>query len=418
MAESNQPSRRQRVEPGIYTRTDATGRQAFEIGFRDSQGKQRWRRVEGGIKAARRALADAHAARGRGERVAADPRMTFNAAADAWWDARATQLRSTTQAVYGSSLKRLRDRFGRMRLSDIAPADVAAFVTAQQRAGFKGWTIKGQLSVLSAVFKYAGRHLGFASTNPLTLLERQEKPDTEDERPKRVLTPDELSRLLSAVDEPYRTIFELTAETGARLGETLGLVWGEIDFDRATVTFTHQLDRNGRRVALKTRRSRRCLEVTPALISKLRTHRLASVRSGPHDFVFTTRNGTPHDHRNIGGRVLARAVKRAGLEAVERDGVIVEHAPTFHSLRHSHGSALIAAGWDLEEVSSRLGHADVGTTQRAYVHAYDAARRSDERRNRLAALYATGAPAQLGVTAHPERRLTTQLSTVTPAPRL
>ena len=389
MAKSNQPSRRQRVEPGIYTRTDATGRQAFEIGFRDSQGRQRWRRVEGGVKVARRALAEAHAARGRGERVASDPRMTFNAAADAWWEARATQLRPTTQAVYGSALKRLRDRFGRMRLSDIAPSAVAAFVTAQQRDGFKGWTIKGQLSVLSAVFKYAGRHLGFAGTSPLTLLERQEKPDTEDERPKRVLTPDELHGLLAAVDEPYRTIFELAAETGARLGETLGLVWGEIDLEGATVTFTHQLDRKGQRVALKTRRSRRCIEITPALASKLRKHKLAADRSGPHDFVFTTRNGTPHDHRNIAGRVLARAVKRAGLEAVERDGVVVEHAPTFHSLRHSHGSALIAAGWDLKEVSARLGHADIGTTQRAYVHAYDAARRSDERRSRLAALYAT-----------------------------
>ena len=409
MAQSNQPSRRQRVEPGIYTRTDATGREAFEIGFRDSQGKQRWRRVQGGIKAARKALADAHSARGRGERVAADPRLTFNVAADGWWEARAMQLRPTTQAVYGSALTRLRDRFGRMRLSDITPADVAAFVTAQQREGFKGWTIKSQLSVLSAVFKYASRHLGFAGTSPLTLLERQEKPDTEDERPKRVLTPDELARLLAAVDGPYRTIFELAAETGARLGETLGLVWGEIDFDQATVTFTHQLDRNGRRVALKTRRSRRCIEITPALASKLRSRRLATVRSGAHDFVFTTRNGTPHDHRNIGGRVLARAVKRAGLEAVRRDAEIVEHAPTFHSLRHSHGSALIAAGWDLEEVSARLGHADVGTTQRAYVHAYDAARRSDERRNRLAALYATAAPAQPGVTAHPERRATTQL---------
>ena len=115
----------------------------------------------------------------------------------------------------------------------------------------KGWTIKGQLYLLSSVYKYAGRRLGFAGASPLTLLERQEKPGTEDERPKRVLTPGELARLLSAVDQPYRTIFELAAETGARLGETLGLVWGEIDFDQATVTFTHQLD------GLRNRRLRR-----------------------------------------------------------------------------------------------------------------------------------------------------------------
>jgi integrase len=168
------------------------------------------------------------------------------------------------------------------------------------------------------------------------------------------------------------------------------IVWSNVDFDAATLTFTHQLDRHGQRVALKTTRSRRCIEVTPALVAKLRKHKMASGRSGPHDLVFVSRGGTAHDHRNIAGRVLARAVKRAGLEAVMRDGEVIQHAPTFHNLRHSHGSALIASGWDIEEVSARLGHTNTATTQRAYIHAYDAARRSDQRRSRLTAMYAAG----------------------------
>src|ERR1017187_7694444 len=84
---------------------------------------------------------------------------------------------------------------------------------------------------------------------------------------------------------------------------------------------------------------------------------------------------------------LAAAVKRAGLGTVEVGGEVVQRAPTFHDLRHSHASALIAQGWDIEEVSARLGHADIATTQRTYVHAFDAARRSDERRGRLDRLY-------------------------------
>jgi integrase len=67
--------------------------------------------------------------------------------------------------------------------------------------------------------------------------------------------------------------------------------------------------------------------------------------------------------------------------------VVVQPAPTFHSLRHSHASALIAAGWDIEEVSVRLGDTNVASTQRIYVHRFDAAGRSDDRRNRLAALF-------------------------------
>ena len=93
--------------------------------------------------------------------------------------------------------------------------------------------------------------------------------------------------------------------------------------------------------------------------------------------------------------MLARAVKRAALDAVVRDDSVVEPAPTFHNLRHSHGSALIAAGWDIEEVSARLGHANVGTTKRAYVHAYEAARHSLQRRSSLTAL----TPMTIAVTA-------------------
>jgi len=81
----------------------------------------------------------------------------------------------------------------------------------------------------------------------------------------------------------------------------------------------------------------------------------ASAYSGPHDLVFATATGAGQDHRNV-LRVVAAAAKRAGLgEVKDRDGRVVEHAPTFHALRHAHGSALIAAGWDIEEVAARPG---------------------------------------------------------------
>jgi integrase len=67
-------------------------------------------------------------------------------------------------------------------------------------------------------------------------------------------------------------------------------------------------------------------------------------------------------------------------------------------------TALIAAGWDIEEVSARLGHANIGTTQRIYVHAYDAARRSEQRRSRLAPMYEADQPAsECSVTTLPVR---------------
>jgi integrase len=389
MSTSKATPRRVPVEPGIWT--SPSGK--YEIGWRDASGKQRWRIVPGGIRAARAALAEEHARRTRGEKIATDPRLRFDQAADAWWTARVLKLRPATQNAYGAGLAHLRKRFGRSRLSDVTPTDVAAYVSAMQAAGFKGWTIKGHLTVLSSIYTYSARHLGLVGVNPVSLLDRVERPSSDDEKPKRILTADELRALLDGIDSDYRALFELGSVTGARLAEVLGLAWKNVDFEAQTVTFTHQLDRNGQRAPLKTKRSRRVLELTPQLILTLRRHKLATVYSGPHDLVFTSKTGRGHDHRNIGGRVLSRAVRRAGLQAVERNGMTIQPAPTFHALRHSHASTLIAAGWDIAEVSARLGHSSIATTQRIYVHRFDAARRSDDRRNRLAVLY--GETAQL-----------------------
>ncbi len=382
-------TRRSRVESGIFRRPD----KRLEIGWRDAQGKQRWRVVEGGIKAARNALAQEHAKRARGEAVAADPRLTFNDAADAWLEARVGRLRPGTQRAYAVGLKHLRARFGRQRMTAITPADVAAYV--ESKGALKGWTVKGHLTVLSAVFKYANRYLGVTTPNPVSMLDSVERPKTDDEKPKRILNGDELSRLIASVNERHRLIFEVAAETGCRIGEVLGLTWEDIDVTGQTITVAYQLDRQGQRVQLKTARSRRVLEVTPRLAGELRKHEAAADRTAPNDLVFTRRTGVGHDHRNI-GRVLAKAAERAGLD----------HAPTFHDLRRTHASALIAQGWDVESVSARLGHADVTTTQRAYVHAFDAANRSDERRAKLSALYGSAMEATGRKRAKPKRPTT------------
>jgi integrase len=43
---------------------------------------------------------------------------------------------------------------------------------------------------------------------------------------------------------------------------------------------------------------------------------------------------------------------------------------TFHALRHSHASALIAAGVDVVTVSRRLGHSSPAITLRVYAHLF------------------------------------------------
>jgi len=137
-------------------------------------------------------------------------------------------------------------------------------------------------------------------------------------------------------------------------------------------------------VPLKTERSRRTVELPDTLVSLLRGLKLQSPASGPNDYVFAARDGKPHDHRNVAGRALARAVKRAGLDSDE--GL---PAPTFHSLRHGFASSWIASGGDLVELSAHLGHRDPSVTAAVYSHEFESAARSPERRARLDAMFGT-----------------------------
>lgn len=55
-----------------------------------------------------------------------------------------------------------------------------------------------------------------------------------------------------------------------------------------------------------------------------------------------------------------------------RDAVKSRKLPkiTFHALRHSHASALIAAGLDIVAISTRLGHASPALTLNVYSHLF------------------------------------------------
>jgi integrase len=57
-----------------------------------------------------------------------------------------------------------------------------------------------------------------------------------------------------------------------------------------------------------------------------------------------------------------------------RDAVKSRKLPkiTFHALRHSHASALIAAGLDIVAISTRLGHASPALTLGVYSHLFNA----------------------------------------------
>jgi hypothetical protein len=149
----------------------------FEVGFRDSAGKQRWRTVEGGIMAARAARDDALGRRGRGELLRPNPALSFGAAADGWLAGQVADLRPATRALYESAVRvHLRPRWERRRMDRIAVDDVAGLVRELRAGGKSEWTIAGVLKAANRVFKFAARRMGWHGANPVAGLDEHERP--------------------------------------------------------------------------------------------------------------------------------------------------------------------------------------------------------------------------------------------------
>jgi integrase len=389
MSSSNATPRRRR-EPGdrnrnIYRRYD--GR--FEIGYRDSSGRQRWTHAYDTITAARAARDDLLGRKARGDRVQPNPRLRFGEAADRWLAGQAVDLRPATQAIYRNAIdNHLRPRWGRQRLDAIAVDDAANLVRELRASGLADNSIVGIIQVANRVFKYAQRRLDWRGVNPISLMERSERPKTTGAK-RRIYQGNELTQTLAAARGQWRALFTLAAVTGARLSELLGLTWADLDIENpaeASIAFTHQIDRRGQRAPLKTDDSEGIVVIPRAAATMLRRHRARSAYGGPHDFVFATRTGRPLSQRNV-CRALKAAQKRARTRDsgptfpdLHEDAPVPRGAvPSFHSFRHTAASYALAAGDTAEEVSWMLRHKTPAVTRAIYLQEV----KSRERRGRL-----------------------------------
>jgi len=164
-----------------------------------------------------------------------------------------------------------------------------------------------------------------------------------------------------------------SAECGLRLGEVVGLRWGDVDLAERRVTVRRAIyqapGRNGEAPHRVEKPPKAGREATVALTSGLA--RLLSewfsvsvVETGASasGYVFPARDGGPLGIYTP-NQALGRLCRRAGL--VDDAG---RPLVSWHGLRHSCASNMLAAGVPLPDVSAQLRHADVSVTARVYAH--------------------------------------------------
>jgi len=271
------------------------------------------------------------------------------------------------------------DRWAGWKLAEIESADVRELLGAMRAAGCSTSQIKKLRAALSVLFATAVDD-GLVRVNPclgVRIPAGPESDEPEDEKAK-AITEEELHLLLAAVPADWRLFFEFLAVTGLRISEAVGLRWEHLVLtgDKRRVKVREQLYK-GRRKKLKSKRGKRDVPLSPAMVELLLGHRRDHY-GGDKSPVFASKAGTELLPANVYRRILAPAAIGLGLkveyEAEGKDGrpeVRVRSAVSFHTLRHTCASLLFAKGRNIKQVQEWLGHADPGFTLRTYVHLLD-----------------------------------------------
>jgi integrase len=198
-------------------------------------------------------------------------------------------------------------------------------------------------------------------------LERTEKPP---------MTIEETHRLLAVVANlRLATLYYVALILGLRVGEILGLQWGDIDWQHKTITIRRQVQevegRKAVRMGTKTSAGSRTLPIPPALYHRLRTQWEAGVQSV---FIFPNDEGGALSPSNFarhfhGGRIghKNKNGQDQRIIGVRQKANLPDHV-TPHTWRHAVATRLMELGVSEEIRAAILGHRKKGITQH-YSHA-------------------------------------------------
>ena len=366
----------------ITRRGQNSWRLKFDLGGRDPKNGKRLTRfvtVRGNKKEAQAELARLLTALDAGTLV--EPSKTTVASYMRSWvkTAAALTLAPKTAERYAQLIEnQIVPHLGVLALQKLKPIHIADWHAKLLKGGgheggpLKARTVGHAFRVLHKGLEDAVKHEVLAR-NPAAVISPPKVAGEEIE----ILSADQVRAALSAMKEtPIYPHIVMLLSTGMRRGELMGLRWGDVDFEAGKLRIDRTVEKTkayGLRLKQpKSKHGRRTITLPEGALEVLKAHRKVQLelrlalglgRLLPDVFVFGTVEGELRDPDRI-TQDWKRFAAARGLPRV-----------TLHAFRHSHASALIAAGADPVTVSRRLGHGSPVITMSTYAHLFD---RSDE----------------------------------------
>lgn len=239
-----------------------------------------------------------------------------------------------------------------LTLADLTAERVTAFLDHLESGRRNGRATRNQrLAAIRAFFGHLIRHDPTRAGQYQRVLSLPRKTATTS--PPRYLEPDDVRALIDAIDPLARggrrdlSLLLLLYNTGARVGEALGLRWRDVRLERPPQVLLHG----------KGSKDRWC----PLWVETCRTLRSLAEQDGsdPDGVIFRNACGRPLSRDGV-----AHILRKHAAHAACKRPVIKPEMITPHVLRHSCAVALLQAGIDVTVIRDYLGHASIATTSR------------------------------------------------------
>jgi integrase len=305
---------------------------------------------------ARRWRREGLAAKDRGEHL--DPkagRVTVREFGERWRAAQLHQRPSTAAHLEATLRLHVYPHIGDRPMNRVIRSDIEALVKLWVEQGAAPGTVRHtRCSYLGAMFRAAVKDDVIRKT-PCDGIKLPELPP----RDMRVLTTAEVRGLADAVDPRYRALILLGHACGLRVSEAVGLTQDRINWFAGEILVDRQLGSRKPYPFAPLKNSRRC----PSRVVPLPQHahqalsrHLEAYGPGDRGLVFVTHRGGP-----TSGTHVSNIFRPAALSAGLPGGV------SFHTLRHSYATELIAQGVSETDVAELIGDS-VAMVHQVYGH--------------------------------------------------
>lgn len=265
-----------------------------------------------------------------------------------------------TMEMYNSKIKLINSYIGNLRLKDVSSIDIQKIISTEYRKGRSKSHIDKIMLTISQAMKRALIDQKIKNNPALGIT----IPKLEEVK-RRALTDEERKAIITVAEtHPYGRWIRIMLYMGLRPSETAVLQGKDIDLENMELYVR----------GTKTSAAKRYIPIPNIILDDFKGF-------SSEQYLFTTNSGKPLYDKNIRRRwdsfkrdldihMGATVYRNQITQSVLADDLVL------YCLRHTYGTDAVSAGVPLATLSELMGHEDIRTTKKYYIHSSAVARRS------------------------------------------